>query len=226
MAACTVLAAQSGPTGEVWRFDRLDRIGGHPVTVLGHPRVIDTPAGKAVEFNGIDDALLVDVHPLAGAQTFTWEVIFRPDPGGAAEQRFFHLQERGTENRLLLEIRVIGSQWCFDSFALSGAGRQTLLNREKLHPLGVWHHVAAVYDGREFRQYVDGVLEGAAEMKWTPQGEGQSSVGTRINRRDYFKGAIRRARMTPRALSPDEFWKGGAGGLAAGSKTVTATPAR
>src|SRR5262245_23889226 len=37
--------------GEVWTFDRVDRIGGHSTTVLGSPRVIDTPLGKAVEFN-------------------------------------------------------------------------------------------------------------------------------------------------------------------------------
>src|ERR1700730_18545338 len=77
---------------EVWTFDRIDNIGGHPTTVLGHPRVIDTPLGKAVEFNGVDDGLQLDVHPLAGAETFTWEAIFRPD-GGNAEQRWFHLEE-------------------------------------------------------------------------------------------------------------------------------------
>ena len=114
------------PRPEVWTFDRLDRIGGHPTTVLGHPRVIQTPLGKAVEFNGVDDALFVDVHPLVGAETFTWEVIFRPDRDGSPEQRFFHLQERDpktgsdTATRLLFEIRVVGDRWCLDSFALSG----------------------------------------------------------------------------------------------------------
>ena len=78
-----------------WQFDRLDKIGGHPVTVVGHPKVI----GKAIEFDGQGDALFLDVHPLAGAAQFTLEVIFRPDRGGRAEQRFFHLQENGSEHR-------------------------------------------------------------------------------------------------------------------------------
>src|SRR4051794_23252409 len=73
---------------ELWKFDNLSRIGTHAVTVEGHPKVISTPAGKAVQFGGIEDALFLNVHPLAGAETFTWEVIFRPDPGGAPEQRF------------------------------------------------------------------------------------------------------------------------------------------
>ena len=76
-------------TPEVWTFDRLDRIGGHQTTVLGSPRVVETPIGKAVEFNGVDSALVVDVHPLAGAATFSWEAIFRPD-GGEPAQRWLH----------------------------------------------------------------------------------------------------------------------------------------
>ena len=64
-----------------------------------------------------------------------------------------------------------------------------------------------VYDGREFRNYVNGVQEGAAELRLAPQGPGRTSVGVRINRVDYFKGAIHASRMTQRALSPSEFMK-------------------
>src|SRR4051794_32131343 len=60
---------------ETWIFDRLDRIGEHPATILGHPQVIQTELGKAIQFNGVDDAIFLDVHPLAGAKTFTWEVV-------------------------------------------------------------------------------------------------------------------------------------------------------
>ena len=74
-------------------------------------------------------------------------------------------------------------------------------------PLGEWHHAAAVYDGREYRNYVDGELEGSAELHLAPQGPGRTSVGTRINRKDYFKGAVLEARMTNRAMPPAEFLK-------------------
>ena len=85
-------------------------------------RVIDSPVGKAVEFDGVDDALFIDNHPLAGATTFTWEAIFRPD-GGEAQQRWFHLSEQDpatgadTDNRMLFEIRVVGDEWYLDSYA-------------------------------------------------------------------------------------------------------------
>ena len=95
--ALVALAWCADWSSEVWKFDSITQIGGHKVTAEGHPRVIATPAGKAVEFGGVEDALFLDVHPLAGAETFTWEVIFRPDVGGAAEQRFFHVWQMGLE---------------------------------------------------------------------------------------------------------------------------------
>ena len=103
---------------------------------------MDAPFGKAIAFNGKDDAIFVETHPLAGADKFTWEVIFRPDPDGAPEQRFFHLQERDpktgedTATRLLFEIRITGGQWFLDSFALSGEASRTLFNKGHLHPFG------------------------------------------------------------------------------------------
>jgi len=206
--AAALLLWGAGGKSEVWKFDSISKIGGHAVAPEGHPKVITTPAGKAVQFGGADDALYLKVHPLAGAATFTWEVIFRPDAGGAAEQRFFHFQQDGgVETRMLFEIRVIDGKWCLDSFAASGNESKALMDRSKLHPLGVWHHAAAVYDGKEYRNYVDGVLEGAAEVHLAPQGAGQTSVGTRFNRKDYFKGAVLLARMTDRALAVSEFLK-------------------
>jgi hypothetical protein len=40
-----------------------------------------------------------------------------------------------------------------------------------------------------------------------PQKAGGTSVGVRYNKVNYFKGAVLTARMTPRALSPQEFLK-------------------
>lgn len=195
---------------EVWRFDRLDNIGGHPTTVLGQPVIVNSPIGKAVQFDGVDDALEIENHPLAGADAFTFEAIFRPD-GGATEQRWFHLSERDpvtgldTDNRMLFEIRVAGDNWFLDSYNQSGTASKALMNRTALHPLGAWYRVASVYDGKTFANYVDGVQEGAAELQLAPHGAGHASVGMRINRVFYFKGAVHSARFTRRALSPAEF---------------------
>jgi hypothetical protein len=208
-AVCSVVAR----TQEVWRFDQTADLGGHATKMLGHPRVIATEYGNAVQFNGVDDALLVDVHPLAGAATWTWEMIFRPDADGAAEQRVFHLQSRdpatgaAIADRLLFEIRIVKDQWCLDSFATAEGEHATLLNCERLHPLGQWFRVTAVYDGTTLRNYVGDELQGEAAVKLAPQTAGHSSAGVRIDLRDYFKGAMLEARFTQRALGVQEFLK-------------------
>ncbi len=159
------LAAFAADDSVTWKFDRLDQIGGHAVTVLGSPKVIDTPQGKAIQFNGINDALFLNVHPLAGAEAFTWEVIFRPDSDGPAAQRFFHMQEDGSQNRLLFETRIIDKQWALDSFAMTSSGSRALMDTKKLHPADRWYQVAAVYDGVNYRNYVNGTLQVAAQVK-------------------------------------------------------------
>jgi hypothetical protein len=200
-------------TAEAWMFNQISAIGGHATQVLGHPVVIETPLGKAVQFNGVDDALFVAVHPLADAETWTWEVIFRPDEDGAPAQRFFHLSVldpatgKDIDDRLLFEIRIVNGQWCLDSFAMAGGQSKTLLNCDKLHALGKWYRVTAVYDGTTLKNYVDDELQGEGSVHLIPQRPGHSSVGVRINLKDHFKGAIYEARFTRRALTPGEFLK-------------------
>jgi len=211
--ALAALCASAAGAQELWRFDQTASLGGHPAKALGHPQVVDTELAKAVQFNGVDDALMVDVHPLAGAATWTWEMIFRPDADGAAAQRVFHLQVRdpatGADiaDRMLFEIRIVKGQWCLDSFATSAGQGATLLNCDKLHPLGQWARVTAVYDGTTLRNYVGSELQGEAAVKLAPQGAGHASVGVRINLVNYFKGAIYEARFTRSALAVGDFLK-------------------
>jgi len=201
---------KGGKSGQVvWNIDNLNSIGGHPVKVLGSPEVIDTPGGKAVEFDGEGDGLVVYTHPLKGAKQFTLEVIFRPDADGLAEQRFFHLQENGSNSRFLIETRLTeDNQWYLDTFIASGETNQTLIDKQLLHPVGEWYNAALVFDGKEMCHYVNGIRELSAVLpSFTPHRKGKTSIGVRINRLYWFKGAIRKARFTRRALTPDEFMK-------------------
>ena len=223
VCAPPTLLAQTPSGAILWTFDRLDNIGGVMTTVEGNPKIVETPLGKAIEFDGVDDAVWIEKHPLAGAATFTFEAIYRPD-GGAFEQRWFHLAERdpktgllaGAEHpktgqdpnpRFLFELRTVENNWYLDAFVNGPGYNRALMFKDKLHPVGQWYHVAQTFDGRMFRSYVNGVLQGEAEVPFQPQGPGATSLGTRINRRNYFKGAIRQARFTPRALTPDQFLK-------------------
>jgi hypothetical protein len=194
----------------VWTFAQLDRVGGVAAHVEGAPQIVATGAGPAVQFDGVKDAVFVGTHPLAGATTWTIEADFRPD-GGAFEQRWMHLAEvdpktgAETGTRFLFEIRVKDERWYLDAFTTGEGYKVTLIEPSKTFPLGRWYHVAMSYDGTTFKSYVDGVVQGEAPLAFKPQGAGRSSVGTRINRVNYFKGAVYKARFTPRALPPQDF---------------------
>ena len=218
--AAVSASAQPVPAPILWTFDRLDLIGGIATRVEGDPKIIDTPLGRAIAFDGIDDALWIERHPLAGAATFTFEAVVRPD-GGAIEQRWFHLAERDPKTallastsgpditaRFLFELRVVnGTQWYLDAFVNGPGYNKALMFPDTLHPIGEWYHVAQTFDGERFRSYVNGELQGEAEIPFRAQGPGAASVGTRINRASYFHGAVREARFTHRALAPDQFMK-------------------
>ena len=192
----------------VWELDNLDSIGGHEVTVGGDPALVDTPKGKALQFDGVDDGIFVEVHPMAGWTTFTVEAIFRPDRGGRPEQRFFHMQESSSEDRILFETRLTEDDlWYLDTFVLSQGTGNAMLARDHKHPVDAWVHAACVVDGKTMKHYVNGEFEMARDFVYHPQKAGRTSLGVRQNLVHWFKGAIRSARFTPSVLSADEFMK-------------------
>jgi len=196
----------SAMTDIVWNFDNFETIGGNSITALGFPKLIDTPKGRATEFDGKQDGLLLNDLPLTGFDQFTVEVIFRPDADGLKEQRFFHMQESGSQNRVLLETRLTGdSRWFLDTYIRSGETDQTLFAESFTHPVGQWYQAALVFNGKEMRHYVNGAKELSSEITFSALHQGNTSIGVRINRVFWFKGAIRKARFASRALMPEEF---------------------
>jgi hypothetical protein len=191
-----------------WKIDNLKKIGGNSVEVLGNPQIIKTERGKAVLFDGVDDAIFINQNPLAGAQSFTVEAVFRPAADGAKEQRWLHIEDtENTESRALLETRLVGNEWFLDTFLKSGDNRSALFAENFKHPLGGWYRVALVFDGAEMRHYVNGKLELAGKITRKTFGKGITSIGVRQNKIYWFKGAVRSVRFTNRALSPREFIK-------------------
>ena len=208
LAVAMTACAQGTERGEqiVWEIDNTSSIGGHATIVLGAPTVIDVPGGKAVEFDGESDGLLVEQFPLAGFRTFTAEVVFKPYPDGPEEQRFFHMQEFGTDNRVMFETRLTDDgRWFLDTFILSGAGSHPMYAEDYTHPIGPWYHAAIVVDGTTFKHYVNGSLELSTEIEFEAFKPGRSSIGVRQNEVYWYKGAIRKARFTPHILSPEQF---------------------
>jgi hypothetical protein len=202
--------ANPTPDTIVWDVNNLESIGGHTTTVTGSPKVIKTEKGKAVQFNGLKDGLTVDAVPIAGAEKFTVEIILRPDgntPAGA--QRFFHIQENNSKNRILILLETLPPQndkWYLDTYVKSDKGSQNLYKPAITHTLGKWYNAAIVYDGQEIRHYTNGVKEAVGKLEFSPlSSNGKASIGMKLNKTFWFKGVICKIRFTKRALEPKEF---------------------
>jgi hypothetical protein len=168
--------------------------------------VVDTPVGKAVEFNGATDGLFLDINPLAGLRQFTVEMLVEPAPDGPAEQRFLHIQEAAIDGRALIELRLTPDRtWCLDTFLKQGPVGLTLIDRTVRHPAGSWHAVGLTYDGATMVSYVDGKRELEGQIVLAPQGQGRTSIGVRQNRVSWFKGRIRMVRFSPAVLPAEQM---------------------
>jgi hypothetical protein len=191
-----------------WIVDNTTSIGGHVPTLVGAPKVKKTTLGKAVCFNGESDGLFFDVNPIAGMGTLTVEVLFQPALGGAAEQRFVHLEETSPASyRAMVETRLNSSDFYLDTFLKSPGGNKTLVNAKATHPLDTWYWAALVYDGTTMRHYVNGVEDASDTVAFSALGPGKSALGVRLNKVSWFKGCIREVLFTPKALGANELQK-------------------
>lgn len=201
IVGCASTTVQA-PTSVVWILETTDRIGGHPVQVLGSPRVIAAGHLRAVCFDGESDAIFIPTNPIAGWGQFTIEALIKPDATGPQEQRFLHIQD-DEERRLLLETRLIpNAGWALDTFLYASPDqRLTLLDRERLHPADDWHWVALTFDGSTMAHYVNGRRELQGQIAFEPMTNGRTSIGVRLNQVSWYKGCIREIRFTPQVLT-------------------------
>lgn len=221
LAALATLAAAPAAQArsEIWTLDNLKRIGGRPATPTGAPKVITWEGGRALEFDGKADSVLIKGRPLTGVARFTIEVIMRVD-GGEEEQKFLHIaqtdpatgldvrpvgDDHDANHRIMFELRAKPGGYFLDAVLNGTAGKPVLATPDKLNPYGRWQNVAQSFDGTTYRTYVDGVLQGEMPAGFAPQGAGNVRIGARMEKLAYFKGAIARIRFTDRALAPYEM---------------------
>jgi hypothetical protein len=187
----------------LWQLEDTGRIGTLTTTILGAPAVTAGPQGRAIAFDGMDDAIFVPENPLAGWPEFTVEILFKPVSGGGFEQRFLHL---GTPDgdRALIELRSTpDGNWYLDTFLQSGAAKLALIDPAKAHAGDAWYWVALRYDGEHMSHFVNGAFEMEKDLTIAPLPAGQASLGVRQTRVSWFKGEIREVRFHDSALAPD-----------------------
>jgi len=191
------------PGGD-WLLDDPRAVAGLPAEVLGSPRIDGPAAARYAVFNGRSDAFIVPANPLAGWPAFTVEVLFRPDADGPAAQRFVHLEDQAGR-RFTFETRMIGGRWALDTYLQDGAGKRSLFAANLLHPADRWTWAALRYDGKTMASFVDGRPELSGPVAFAPTAAGRISIGARMNRVFWFKGAIRELRFYPAALPAEDL---------------------
>ena len=151
------------------------------VSILGNPEIIDSPYGKAVQFDGKQDGILVNQMPLKNLSEFTIEMLIRFDKGGTEEQRYFHT---GTVkgDRSLMEMRSSENTWYLDGMFDSKGKWVVLMSPEFSHPLGNWYHIAFTVKNGKQATFVNGQKELEGDVEYNPIMEGQTSIGVRQNK--------------------------------------------
>ncbi|RKD90881.1 LamG-like jellyroll fold domain-containing protein [Mangrovibacterium diazotrophicum] len=174
------------------------------VTVLGDPKIIDSPYGNAVQFDGMDDGFLLEEMPLKDHSEFTIEMLIRFDRGGTEEQRYFHT---GTvkQDRVLMEMRSDDTTWYLDGMFDSNEKWVVLMDSVLTHPLDKWYHIAFTVKDGEQATFVNRKKELEGSVDFSPIEEGNTSIGVRQNKISWFKGAIYCVRITNKVLMPCEF---------------------
>lgn len=198
---------------EHWDILSLEEIGGHGVTVYGDPLIVSTDLGDAVEFDGVEDQLIVDFNPLKDATAFTIELIFWPAASypDNKEPRFFHIQdpEDPQQKRVMIELRINGNNQCYmDGFMKTDLESLTLIDETQVHPVETWHHVALTYQDSTLRTYFNGIEELSGTCRYTGalvNPTGKTSLGARMNKVAYFAGRMKTVKISHSCLEPSDF---------------------
>ena len=191
----------------VWKLENTSKVGEYEPVVLGNPQSVKEPTGTCLSFDGLNDGLIVPKIPIEGWHQFTIEVLFKPDKDGPTDPRFIHFEDSAL-NRGTFELRITaGGQWYMDMFLKNGKtnSRLTLIDSTKLHPTEQWTWAALVYDGKTMSSYVNGKKELEGNVELPAFAYGNISIGVRLNKVNWFKGAIKEIRFHPQALDTEKM---------------------
>ncbi len=207
------VATQDSPYYEIWEIDNLEKIGNHEVLVKGNPEVVRSEIGPAVRFDGDGDMLIVNANPIGESKEFTVEIIFKPDTFVSANRdpRFVHIQDPDDpqNKRVMMELRINEQDQCyFDGYLLTDLENLTLVDETLVHPTGQWLHAAITYENGVFKTFMDGIEELSGRINYGQiilGNAGLTSIGARMDERNWYRGLIKSLKITHAALTPEEF---------------------
>lgn len=170
----------------------------------------------SLRFRGVDNEVIIEPDEKLKPDTFTVEAQVQLDQTDGQWMPLVRLgrrhQDTTDRSELAWSLRmrsaddrlefVLGSR---EDGLLAVARDQD--NREGLFERNQWQHVAATYDGRAVRLYVNGELadeveyEGGIDYSWSEVLQIGGNI--RDGRRDWFQGKIKEVALWDRALDGD-----------------------
>ncbi len=171
-----------------------------------------TKDNNALAFDGLNDHVTMGVAPKLGLKVFTLETWVRRDgEGGTYNTGVGGLtmvpimgKGRGESDTTTQNCNYTLGFWgdvLGADFEDSAAGGNHPVTGKTSLGLGVWHHVAATYDGATWKLYVDGVLDASKATTGTPRSDSLQhfGLGTAFDTKGVaagrLQGALREARV-------------------------------
>ncbi|MGI9258462.1 MAG: LamG domain-containing protein, partial [Gammaproteobacteria bacterium] len=226
-------AVATGPVAH-WKLDdgtgltAVDSEGGHNGTLTtGGPTWVAGQIGDALDFDGIDDAIIVphdDTLSLTQAMTFSAWV--RSDAFGESGPYDLVVSKGTVATSYAYYFGALGDEIIF-GFSADGAYREFTTPSLNL-ATDTWHHIAATFDNSsdQVRLYHDGVEVLAATTTYEPSATTHDLyIGSSEDGADW-DGILDDVRIENRVMAADEisdlFNAGGGGGGGGGPQYIEA----
>lgn len=224
IAFCVLVAAPLVDAAELvahWPMDEVkdgkvaDLSGkGHDGELFGNgaPLAVDGIAGKALEFkpeaqSGFTIANSETLNLAEGLTVMAW--VKPTEQNGTAEILCMKGDKSGDPPWPGWRIRFSWSRIMFE-FGTTDGRESSALSPDWSVPVGFWSHVAATYDGKAIRIYVNAVLAAEQSVEGTMAPQPRPGIlANYIGRKDAypFQGAIDDVKVFAGALSQDEIFK-------------------
>lgn len=192
-----------------WPFDEgkgkeaIDVTGnGHDGEFHGKPKWVEGKFGTGLEFNGVDDHVIVADDPaFAIEENITLMTWFSPDDDLTGHRLM-------SKNNSIFVIFDFGDKNSIDFLVKpNNTFAQSTTTDWKV---GEWYHFAGTFDGKTMKVYINGELEGEAanNVPIAPSGLelwiGGDDLG---NATDHFPGKIDEVRLYEKTLSEADIQK-------------------
>ena len=189
-----------------WPFDdgeAIDATGnGHDGKLVGPPRSVDGKFGKALEFNGKSDYIVVPNHPDLVLQSgVTYAAWFKPSETINPGNNVYRLLSKNNDYFLMFNFGQVGHM----AFLVrEPGGDHTIYSTTQEWVEGTWYHVAAIFDGKEVKLFINGEME--SHLAFNGKG-GDAGLDLWIGGDDlpaFFPGIIDDVRVYKRGITDAE----------------------